>query len=234
MSCYLLRSVYIAIVGLVIPSSGIALAAGRVQEIPATWHAKDLRRVAVASTQASSMVESETGQYTSARAVDGHRGTKWVADKKPSPASPQWIDRLMGISYVGDMNEKIETGEYREIIQISEALHEKKIAQINLGGPLGPKLAALGQEALPLGQDGAIVLDGLVHGFNLGLHFDFLDTLLADEGIQIQPARNKVGGVSVLLELEIEFHLVELDGGVQANGGFLGAQAHQLGNVPKP
>ena len=39
-------------------------------------------------------------------------------------------DRLMGISYVGDMNEKIETGEYREIIQISEALHEKKIAQI--------------------------------------------------------------------------------------------------------
>lgn len=39
-------------------------------------------------------------------------------------------DRLMGISYVGDMNEKIETGEYKEIIQISEALHEKKIAQI--------------------------------------------------------------------------------------------------------
>jgi uridine kinase len=39
-------------------------------------------------------------------------------------------DRLMGISYVGDMNEKVETGEYREIIQISEALHEKKIAQI--------------------------------------------------------------------------------------------------------
>lgn len=39
-------------------------------------------------------------------------------------------DRLMGISYVGDMNEKIETGEYKEIIQISEALHEKRIAQI--------------------------------------------------------------------------------------------------------
>lgn len=39
-------------------------------------------------------------------------------------------DRLMGIDYVGDMNEKIETGEYKEIIQISEALHEKKIAQI--------------------------------------------------------------------------------------------------------
>ena len=39
-------------------------------------------------------------------------------------------DRLMGIDYVGDMNDKIETGEYKEIIQISEALHEKKIAQI--------------------------------------------------------------------------------------------------------
>ncbi len=39
-------------------------------------------------------------------------------------------DRLMKISYVGDLNEKVESGEYKEIIQISEALHEKKIAQI--------------------------------------------------------------------------------------------------------
>lgn len=39
-------------------------------------------------------------------------------------------DRLMKISYVYDLNEKIESGEYKEIIQISEALHEKKIAQI--------------------------------------------------------------------------------------------------------
>lgn len=38
--------------------------------------------------------------------------------------------RLMNISYVGDLDEKIESGEYKEIIQISEALHEKKIAQI--------------------------------------------------------------------------------------------------------
>ena len=37
---------------------------------------------------------------------------------------------LMGISYAEDLNEKIETGEYKEIIQISEALHEKKIAYI--------------------------------------------------------------------------------------------------------
>ncbi len=37
---------------------------------------------------------------------------------------------LMGISYVEDLNEKIDTGEYKEIIQISEALHEKRIVQI--------------------------------------------------------------------------------------------------------
>ncbi len=37
---------------------------------------------------------------------------------------------LMGISYVEDLNQKISTGEYKEIIQISEALHEKKIANI--------------------------------------------------------------------------------------------------------
>ncbi|NLY71631.1 MAG: nucleoside kinase [Clostridiales bacterium] len=37
---------------------------------------------------------------------------------------------LMGISYVGELNSKIEQGEYRKIIMISEALHEKKIAQI--------------------------------------------------------------------------------------------------------
>lgn len=38
--------------------------------------------------------------------------------------------RLMGISFVGDLNEKIANEQYKEIIQISEALHEKKIAQI--------------------------------------------------------------------------------------------------------
>jgi len=37
---------------------------------------------------------------------------------------------LMGISYVGELNQKVENGEYKEIMQVSEALHEKKIAQI--------------------------------------------------------------------------------------------------------
>lgn len=43
--------------------------------------------------------------------------------------SKKWGD-LMGVSYVSELNQKVESGEYREIIQISEALHEKKIALI--------------------------------------------------------------------------------------------------------
>lgn len=39
-------------------------------------------------------------------------------------------DRLLDVNYVADLNEKIENGKYRELIQISEALHEKKIAEI--------------------------------------------------------------------------------------------------------
>lgn len=39
-------------------------------------------------------------------------------------------DRLLGVNYVADLNEKIENGQYKELIQLSEALHEKKIAQI--------------------------------------------------------------------------------------------------------
>lgn len=39
-------------------------------------------------------------------------------------------DRLLDVNYVADLNEKIENGQYRELIQISEALHEKKIAEI--------------------------------------------------------------------------------------------------------
>jgi uridine kinase len=43
--------------------------------------------------------------------------------------SEEW-GKLMGVSFVRDLNEKIDSGEYRQIIQISEALHEKKVAQI--------------------------------------------------------------------------------------------------------
>lgn len=39
-------------------------------------------------------------------------------------------DELLGVKYVADLNRKIESGEYQSLIQLSEALHEKKIAQI--------------------------------------------------------------------------------------------------------
>jgi len=41
----------------------------------------------------------------------------------------EWA-RLMEINYVQDLNEKVSDGSYKEVIQISEALHEKKIAEI--------------------------------------------------------------------------------------------------------
>jgi len=41
----------------------------------------------------------------------------------------QWAD-IMEVRYVCDLNEKIYRGEDKELIQISEALHEKKIAEI--------------------------------------------------------------------------------------------------------
>ncbi|MDY6037570.1 MAG: TGS domain-containing protein [Eubacterium sp.] len=39
-------------------------------------------------------------------------------------------ERLLGVSYVADLNEKIEADEFKSLVQLSEALHEKKIAQI--------------------------------------------------------------------------------------------------------
>ncbi|MHC1724113.1 MAG: nucleoside kinase [Aminipila sp.] len=38
--------------------------------------------------------------------------------------------KLMEVSYVKDLNEKVRNGEYRELIQLSEALHEKKVAEL--------------------------------------------------------------------------------------------------------
>ncbi|MEG1583711.1 MAG: nucleoside kinase, partial [Anaerovorax sp.] len=45
-------------------------------------------------------------------------------------ATAQTAESLMGIHVVEELNRKIDNGEYKEIIQISEAIHEKEIAQI--------------------------------------------------------------------------------------------------------
>jgi len=41
----------------------------------------------------------------------------------------RWAD-ILDLSYVGPLNEKIKSGEIEEVIKVSEALHEKKIAKI--------------------------------------------------------------------------------------------------------
>lgn len=38
--------------------------------------------------------------------------------------------KLLGVSYVDDLNMKVKNGEAKDLIQLSEALHEKKIAEI--------------------------------------------------------------------------------------------------------
>lgn len=38
--------------------------------------------------------------------------------------------KLMEVSYVSDLNEKVRCGEYKELIQLSEALHEKRVAEL--------------------------------------------------------------------------------------------------------
>ena len=41
----------------------------------------------------------------------------------------EW-DELLGVKYVSELNHKVSKGQYEDLIQLSEALHEKKIAQI--------------------------------------------------------------------------------------------------------
>lgn len=43
--------------------------------------------------------------------------------------SARWGE-LMGVSYAWDLNEKVKNGKYNELVMLSEALHEKKVAEI--------------------------------------------------------------------------------------------------------
>ena len=42
----------------------------------------------------------------------------------------EW-DKLLGVRYVCDLNDEIENGEYKDLILLSEALHDKKITEIS-------------------------------------------------------------------------------------------------------
>ncbi len=57
---------------------------------------------------------------------------EYVDEKKMYAAfgeATRW-QKLLGVSYVDDLNEKVRNGGYKDLIQLSEALHEKKIAEI--------------------------------------------------------------------------------------------------------
>ncbi|MFV2067682.1 MAG: discoidin domain-containing protein, partial [Pirellulales bacterium] len=70
---------------------------GQVREVPDDWTATELRPLPVAAATASSEAASDDQRYAPRRAVDGHRGTKWVAAVAPSATAPQWITlQLLG------------------------------------------------------------------------------------------------------------------------------------------
>ncbi len=57
---------------------------------------------------------------------------KYVDEKKLCAAfgeSKKW-NKLLGVSYLADLNEKVRTNKHKDLILLSEALHEKKIAEI--------------------------------------------------------------------------------------------------------
>lgn len=63
---------------------------------------------------------------------DPGRIPKYVDEKKLCAAfgeAKKW-HRLMKVSYLADLNEKVRDGEYKELMLLSEALHEKKVAEI--------------------------------------------------------------------------------------------------------
>lgn len=64
--------------------------------------------------------------------TDPSKIPEYVDEKKLYRAfseQTRW-DKLLGVNYVPDLNDKIQNGQYLELIQLSEALHEKKIAEI--------------------------------------------------------------------------------------------------------
>ena len=63
----------------------------QVREIASNWKSSELRRLPVIDVRASSVFGEEGGRYAAALAVDGSRGSKWVASVAASEQSPQWI-----------------------------------------------------------------------------------------------------------------------------------------------
>ncbi len=86
--------------------------AEQVREIPGNWQTPDMRRITVVNAAASSALTPEGEQYAPARAIDGQRGTKWVASVAPSQTAPQWItlelSRAQPVGAVAVFGERID------------------------------------------------------------------------------------------------------------------------------
>ena len=77
-------------------------AQGRIEKIPTDWAAEELHRITMVEATASSTLGAAGGEYNAARAVDGNRGTKWVAAIAPNETAPQWITlKWIGTKRVG-------------------------------------------------------------------------------------------------------------------------------------
>ncbi len=100
--------------------------ADQVCEIAGNWQTPDMRRITVVNAAASSALTPEGEQYAPARAIDGQRGTKWVASIAPSPAAPQWItlelSRTQAVGAVAVFGERIgNDGIQDALVQVAGA-----------------------------------------------------------------------------------------------------------------
>jgi hypothetical protein len=132
---------------MVVLTTGTLWAAEAVQEIPTDWVAPGMRRVPVASVRASSALEAEVDQYAPARAVDGNRGSKWVASIAPSQTSPQWIIlELFGtqeVSAVAVFGERIDNDGIQDAqIQIAGRKPDKFVTVATIRGAKSPQWLA--------------------------------------------------------------------------------------------
>jgi len=80
--------VFVSLCVILIMTSGGVFAGGRVENIARHWKPEGRRPLAIARVAASS---DAGAQYVASHAVDGDRGSRWVARVAPSEAAPQWI-----------------------------------------------------------------------------------------------------------------------------------------------
>ena len=82
----------LVLTGLLFQFAGEPIAQGTVEAIAKDWSTSELRRVRAVSASASSTFDAASGVYAPAKAIDSHRGSKWVASVAPTSEAPQWLE----------------------------------------------------------------------------------------------------------------------------------------------